>query len=325
MARSGTILALAMALAVGGGCGAQEVLLGAKGGYLFTVFDDLALPGQEVALRARLQGGDFLRDQPGYAVRFWLSGAFYKAAETGADGVASVSFTPDQTGDYPFRAELAPSGFAAAPPEPVEGILACRKADSPLVVVDLDKTLVASGFHQVLAGNPQPMAGSADVMKRLAAEYSVVYLTHRPDLFGPKSKEWLRRYKYPAGPLLLSDVGGFLKGSGTFKSGMLADLRKRFTGKAIGVGDKVSDVQAYHENGLAGYLVVQAPEGTTAAALRSLADSLDGVPAGVQVVTGWDQVERGIFSGASFPAADLQRDLRRRADALDAAAKPAAK
>jgi len=318
MGRRERVWLLTMALAAAGGCGAQEVLFGAKGGYLFTAFDEMALPGEEVTLRARLQGGDFLRDQPGYAARFHVDGAFYKAAETGADGIASVTFKPAQSGDYPFRAELSPNGFNTTPPEPVEGLVTCRAADAPLVIVDLDKTLVASGFHQVIVGDPEPMAKSVDVMKRLAGQYTVVYLTHRPELFGPKSKEWLHRYKYPTGPMLLSDIGGFLRGSGTFKSGMIASLRERFKGKAIGIGDKVSDVQAYHDNGLGAYLVVQAPEGTTAAALRTLADSLEPVPEGVHVVTGWDQVERGVFEGAAFPRGDVQGELRKRADALEA-------
>ncbi|HUX00412.1 MAG: hypothetical protein WBD63_05405 [Phycisphaerae bacterium] len=318
MARAASVLTMAV-LAAAAGCGAQDVLLGARQGYLFTAADALALPGEEVLLRAHLQGGDLLRDQPGYVVRFSRGGVFYKAAETDADGVAAVSFAPPGPGDYVFRADLSPNGFPAEPPQPVDVFLLCRPADAPLLVVDLDKTLVASGFQEVLVGDPEPMPDSVEVMKRLAGTYAVVYLTHRPDLFGPKSKAWLREQGYPAGPVLLSDVGGFLKGSGAFKSGALADLRRRFTGRAIGVGDKISDVQAYLDNGLEGFLIIQADESAGAAALRQLADSIASLGNDAQVVAAWRQIEQAVFEGASFPKGEFERRLRGRAEELEAA------
>jgi len=323
MRRAAAALLLATVLESACGCGAQNILFGGRQGYLFTVSDAVALPGEEVLLRAHLQGGDLLRAQPGHVVRFSRGGEFYKAAETDRDGVAAVSFTPPGSGDYVFRAELSPNGFPDQPPEPVEALVLCRRADTPLVIVDLDKTVVASGFQQVLVGKPEPMADSVAVMKRLAKEYTPIYLTHRPDLFGPKSRAWLREHEYPRGPLLLSDIGGFLKGSGAFKSAMLGDIRRRFKGNAVGIGDKVSDVVAYHDNGLRAFLVVQPDETAGAAGLRQLADSLDPLPDVVQTITGWREIERAVFEAATFPKTALQDRLRKRADELDAAAKPA--
>ena len=310
-------VALLSALAAAG-CGAQSILFGAEGGYLFTAYDVVAVPGEEVLVRARLQGGDFLRDQPGHAVRFDKDGLFYKAAETGGNGFAIVTFTPDTPGDYLFRAELAPSGFSDEPPEPVQAIVRCRTPDTPVCIVDLDKTLVASGFHLVLVGDPQPMPGSVDVMKRIDKDYTVVYLTHRPDLFGVKSKGWLRQQGYPLGPLLLSDIGGFIQGSGAFKSNVLKDLRARFTGNAVGIGDKISDAQAYFDNGLRSFLIVQPDEAAGAASLAKLADSLDTLDDQVQVVTGWDQVEKALYGSDTYPRSKLQGELRKRASALEA-------
>jgi hypothetical protein len=323
MKRAAAALLLAMVLVSACGCGAQNVLFGGRQGYLFTASDAVALPGEEVLLRAHLQGGDLLRDQPGYVVRFSRGGEYYKAAETDRDGLAAVSFTPPEAGDYVFRVELSPNGFPDQPPEPVEAFVLCRRADTPLVIIDLDKTVVASGFQQVLVGTPEPMADSVEVMKRLAKEYTPIYLTHRPDLFGPKSRAWLREHDYPGGPLLLSDIGGFLKGSGAFKSAMLGDIRRRFKGNAVGIGDKVSDAVAYHDHGLRAFLIIQPDETAGAAGLRQLADSLDPLPDAVQVVTGWREIERAVFEGATFPKTALQDRLRKRVDELDAAAKAA--
>ncbi len=296
--------------AAAGGCGTQDILLGTEGDYLFTVTDTMANPGEEISLKVRLQSGDFLRGRQGHVVRFTLDGTPYKAAETNGDGVATVSFEPPAAGNYRFTAEVAPMGLAKAPPPPQQLLVTCREREDPLVVVDLDKTVVASGFHTVLIGDPTPMAGSVDVLKRLTGQYTIVYLTHRPDALGPKSKRWLRQQGYPAGPVLLSDIGGFFSGSGTYKSEALARLKRRFEKIEIGIGDKISDAQAYHANGLKAFLIIQVPDTATAAALTTLADALAPLPDDVQVVTGWDQVAKAIFGEASYPRSAAQRRLK---------------
>jgi hypothetical protein len=305
------VLTLAICLsAAAAGCGTQQILLGTEGSYLFTVMDGLALPGEEVPLRARLQAGDLLRGQAGKVVRFSRDAALYKASETDDDGAAVVTFTPGEPGDYRFVAEVAPTGLPDEPPKPSELLIACRKADAPMVVVDLDKTVVASGFQTVLLGNPDPMPGSAEVLGRLARDRTIVFLTHRPDYFGPKSKQWLRARGYPAGPVLLSTVGGFLKGSGTYKSDAIKALRQRFKGIEIGIGDKASDAKAYRDNGMKSFLIVQVPGGASAKQLEALADSLKGLPDDIQAVTGWDQIEKALFDKASFPSSAMESRLR---------------
>lgn len=298
-----------------GGCGAQGMLLGTQGSYLFMVADALALPNETVELRARLQGGQFLRAQAGLVVRFYRDGKLFKAAQTDENGVAAVSFTPTQPGDHWFGAEVADAGLSDRAPAPQKLLIACRAAEAPMAVVDMDKTVVALGFHMVLIGDPAPMAGSARVLRRLAATRTIVYLTHRPDYFGPKSKKWLRDKKYPAGPVLLSTVSGFLKGSGKYKTEMLRRLQGRFKKIEVGIGDKVSDAAAYHENGLKSFLIIQVPEGEDPKPFEKLADEIAELPAAVQVVTDWDEIEKALFAGASFPRADAERRLRKKAEA----------
>jgi hypothetical protein len=311
--KRGTGIAILAAAAAMSGCGTQEVLLGTRGSYLFTAMDALAVPGQETLLRAQLRGGDMLRGRGGYAVRFYRDGKLYKVAETDGDGIAAVSYTPEAPGDHVFTAELAPIGLAEEPPEPLELLLACRAPDTPMLVVDLDKTVVATGFHTVLIGSPAPMADSQRVLARLARQRTIVYLTHRPDYFSLKSKAWLREHKYPPGPLLLSTPGGFLKGSGAYKSEMLKRLRKRFRKIEIGIGDKISDAQAYHENGLKAFLILPPPEPAPAAPekIEALADDLEALDEKVQVVTHWRQIEQVLFEKASHPRSAMQRRLRK--------------
>ncbi len=309
--RCATAAALLAALAAMSGCGAQEVLLGTRGSYLFTAMDALAVPGEEIDLRAQLRGGDMLRGRGGYAVRFHRDAKLYKVAETDADGIAAVSFAPKTPGDHVFTAELAPIGLAEEPPAPLELLVACRKPDAPLAVVDLDRTVVATGFHTVLVGSPEPMADSRQVLARLARKSTIVYLTHRPDYFSLKSKAWLREHKYPPGPLLLSTPGAFLKGSGAYKSEMLERLGKRFRKIEIGIGDKISDAQAYHANGLKAFLILQVPQAAAPETLDALADELEKLDDEVQVVTHWRQIEQVLFDKGSHPRSAMQRRLRK--------------
>lgn len=282
------------------GCGTQSILLGTKGSYLLTVMDSLAVPNEQIQLRARFQGGDLLRPRVGYVLRFWKDGKLFKVAETDEDGVAAVSFTPKAPGDYRFTVDVAQAHLSTEPPEPQELLIASHDADSPMVIVDLDKTLVSSGFQTVLIGNPTEMPQSPEVLQRLSKTHAIVYLTHRPDYFGPKSKAWLTEHNYPTGPVLLSNISGFLKGSATYKTEEIAKLKRRFRKIEIGIGDKVSDARAYYENGLKSFLIIQIPGSDDRVALEALADEIETLPAAVQVVTDWKQIQKALFHGASF-------------------------
>ncbi|NBB95565.1 MAG: hypothetical protein GVY16_07470 [Planctomycetes bacterium] len=309
-----TWMTLAMLGLLAGGCGAQKVLLGTESSYVFVASDALALPGESVDIAAQLRAGDFLQGAAGHPVRFFRGGEFYKVAETDTAGVATVAFTPPRPGNYPFRAEVVATGLEDDPPSPATFYVVCRKADEPIVIVDLDKTIVASGFHTVLIGSPAPMANSQDVLKRLGRKHTIVYLTHRPDLFGIKSRQFLDDRGYPFGPLLLSSVSGFMKGSGAFKSGELAELRKRFKNVRIGIGDKLSDAQAYHENGLRAFLIIEMPHADEPEPYEELANDLDALDKQIEVVARWRQIEKALFDGESYPRADMQTQLYTLAD-----------
>lgn len=304
----------------GGGCGTQTVLFGTPGQYLLNGYDQLATPGQTAMLRARLQAGDLLSDQPGHTIRFYRDGRLVAAAVTGPEGYAQVPYHCPDAGDYAFTAEAALAGFSQQPPEPVELLIACRPADAPLLIVDLDYTLVESGFGQVLLGEPAAMPDSPEVMQKLSGDYSVIYLTHRPEYFGPRSKQWLSKNGYPRAPVLLSDIAGFVGGSGQFKSTRLAEIKSTFANIRIGIGDKVSDAQAYHDNGIKAYLIVMPQLYEQPQGLLDLAEAIATLSPQVQVVTTWRQIERGIYDGESFPPDAMVQQLKERAAAMAATA-----
>lgn len=309
-------LAAACCTAVLVGCGAQGIFLGGSGSYLLTARDVLTVPGRPVDLHAELRAGDLLAEVPGVVVLFNREGHLYRAAETNAEGQALVQFAPAEPGNYRFEADVSPVGLPGDPPAPQPLLVACRTPDTPLAVVDMDKTIVAEGFQSVLLGDPAPMADSPRVLHRLAEDRVICYLTHRPEFFGPKSKAWLVRYGFPPGPVLLAGTSEFLRGSGAFKAERLAELREMFENVEIGIGDKISDAQAYHENGMRAFLIIHPPDPPTREGLQMLIDDLDSLSADVQVVTDWSQIERVLYGGASYPRPDAQDMLREKLAAL---------
>lgn len=299
------------------GCGFLRDIFGEEEGYLFAGRDVLAVPGEEVAVRARLQSGGLLRDKVGVPVRFEYGGRLLGEVLTDKDGYASVPFTPPAPGDHVVTAAAIPESHKVPPPTPVESLVCCREAGAPLLIVDLDKTLVASGFKKVLVGDPRPMPHSIEVMNELAGRFTVVYLTHRLDSFESKTKAWLRDHGYPHGPALLASKKEFLKGSGEYKTEEIERMRRRFSGRIIGIGDRISDAQAYRANGAEALLLVRIPDGASAGDLKRLARALRSAPLDVQVVGDWREIRQAVLEDVTFPRQRFMDNLVRRAEELE--------
>lgn len=314
MKRITSILVVACLLCTAG-CNVAEIL-GAKDGYLFSSYDTIVPPGKEAQVRVRLQSGDFLKDERGYVVHFMRDGKLYKVAQTDRDGAASIAFTPDKPGDYVFTAQLQPKGFKHEPPAGVEVLVSCRQKDAPILIVDLDKTLVAGGFGQVLTGSPPPMELSVEVMDRLSKDYVIVYLTQRPDAMGPKSKAWLKEHKYPRAPLLLAETGKLLAGNEKYKSKAIKNVAQEFGNIQIGIGDKRTDAIAYRQNGLKTYLISYVGPATPPDDIREMIEDLQKlspeVAGQVQAVLNWRQVADGIYDNKRFTVEDAVKGLRMR-------------
>jgi len=300
------------------GCGLEHLIFGTQGSYLLTAHDTLALPGEQVTLKARLEGGKFLRDQPGVPLQFQCEGLLNCRVATDSEGCATTPFRPAAPGDYLVTVSVEPGILKNTAPESAVLLVTCRKADAPLAIVDLDKTLVASGFKAVLVGNPKPMPQSLEVMRRLAKDYTVIYLTHRAEFLGHKSKAWLHDYGYPLAPLLLADSHEMFERSGPYKAAVLETLRQRFRGRAIGIGDQISDALAYRQNEIEPFLLITVPPDANAGDLRKLADSLQPLPENDQVLTGWGEIERAVLDGRPHLRPAAQAELRRRAEKITA-------
>jgi len=295
-------------------------------GQVLLARDVLATPGEEVTLHASLRGGFRVEGVEGVRIQFHLDERRIDQLTTDADGNVQTRWkAPAEPGDYAIRVRVKPDDQPEDEDRqvlPARLLVAVRQADAPLAVVDLDKTLVASGFATVLLGgsSAEPMSGSQEVLARLAKTYTIVYLTHRPDFLGPSSKTWLDTHKYPVGPLLTSTLGGLLEGSGTFKTDRLRALKKTFPNLKVGIGDKISDAQAYAALGMTSILIPDVdwsdddPED-----FEKKAAALAALPESVQVAMNWAEVSAILFDGAVRPKGPVverlrgaARDLRRR-------------
>lgn len=320
-ARSLALAAVVAAFAVAArpaGAGFSDILrrIGHTMGPVLLTRDVLARPGEEVTLHASLRSGLRLGGMGGVRLQFHLEERRIDQVASDADGDASVRWTaPAEPGNYRIRVRVKADdqpadGKAIAP---AHLLVAVRKPDTPITIVDLDKTLVGSGFHTVLlgGGRAKPMDGSGVVLARLATTHTIVYLTHRPDFLGPTSKGWLASNGYPPGPVLTSTLGGLLEGSGSYKTQRLADLARNFKNLRVGIGDKVSDAQAYAAHGLVSILILHVDwSDDDPDDFEDVAGQLAALPASVHVVTNWAEVNHILFSGARRPAGPMISRLR---------------
>jgi len=308
---------LVVVMAAGLGCRqkVQEKPLDTREEYLLVGFDAVAAPGQTVSLQARLQKGTLLRDQEDEEILFLLGGKELSRGRTDDDGIARVDFPVRKAGDYRFTVRWRPAGDNGVAPVEAPLLVSARQSGAAFVVIDIDKTLAATRKRDFLSGKAKPLPGAAAVVKRLAGTRTVIYLTHRPDHLARRTKAWLADNGFPAAPLFGSRTRQFLGGSAKFKRRTLSTIRKVLTGPGIGIGDRISDMEAYVANGLKAVLIVDLRE-ADAGDLRELADDLDDLPASVQVTVSWHEIENVLIEGASQGRPAMQRRLRKLADEM---------
>jgi hypothetical protein len=308
--------ALLLVLAAGSAPGAGVADLADQAGQkllpALRATDLLVETGQETALEASLGTGLRKEGLEGKRIQFLLGEQILGEAKTDGAGTAILKWkAPEKAADYCIRARLNPDDQPQEKIADADIFVAARDKDTKLVVVDLDKTVVQSGFFSVLVGVAKPMPGAAVVLGRLAKDGTVVYLTHRPDFLAPTSKRWLAENGFPPGPVLTSTMTTLLAGSGPYKTARLAAVKKVFPNVMAGIGDKMSDAKVYAENGVRPILILL-PDWSEddPKKFEKLADDLAALPDSVQVVTNWQQVAAVCFEKAVFLKRDMEKRLR---------------
>jgi len=296
---------------------AGSLTLSAEGGVLFHAFDTLAYPGESVDLTARLLLVKKLDEAAGATLEFSLGGRKLGTATTGEEGYGRLAWKVPKAGDHEVTVKVvAARDEELLKASPASLLVSARPKETRFAVIDLDHTVVASSFFRVLVGGAKPMPGAAEVVAELRKTYSLVYLTHRPDLMTVKSKGWLTEHGFPRAPLLVSRLSQALGSSGKFKTGRLKALREQFPRVAVGIGDKISDVEAYAANGLKAYLIPHYDRNDDDD-VRDMAKKIGKMHKDIQVVDGWDEVRDGLLKGKNFPARSYAKRLTARAKQLE--------
>ncbi len=294
--------------------------LGAGDGIVFYAFDVLCEPNEPVELAARLQEAKMLDDMEGVTVGFYRDAELLGEAVTDDEGYARVPWMPPGVGDYELSVKVKTEGVKEEYAEKMVGLeavpllVSVRPRETRFVVVDLDHTVVESSFLYVLMGDAEPMEGSVEMMKKIAEQYNVIYLTQRPDLLTHLSKSWLRKHGYPRGVLLVNTLKKSLGSSGEYKSGRLMDVRVKYPNIVVGIGDKLSDAEAYVANGMTAYLIPHYKQKSKDMRRMARDIRLLGDQEGLQVVRNWQEIEMGLFQGKKYPAKDFAKWLDKQAD-----------
>lgn len=284
-------LVLAGLAALLSGCQVVESIFGGQRGYLLQGYDVLAQPGERVELLARLQKGLFLLDRPDNPIVFSLGRTEIARAKTDHEGYARITWAaPTSQGEHVVTVSAA-SPRLAARAGPADLLVSVHTPQTRFVVTDLDHTVVAGGFAAMLRNNATPMPDSVRVLDRLVREkdFTIIYLTARPNVFSRSTRGWLDHHKFPRGPILLSD--GALTDPAQIKQHRLQRIRSSFPNLTAGIGDRATDAEAYAAAGIP--LRVLIPSHDRPAA--KLAKELGPAATGVRFAVDWIEVERILF------------------------------
>jgi hypothetical protein len=251
-----TLFAAAAALALG--ATAPEAL--AAKAALITPYDSVVSAGGRTTLRCKVERDNILRwDLPGQTVEFWANGTRIGSARTDRDGQAALTVQAGQgSGDVFVTARLAAGGSYRAPDAQI--LLAIRDpASARLVIVDIDKTISdASNSQVVLRSNRdiRPIPGAVQMLRDIAADATIVYITAREEYLDGKTRAWLAMWGFPRGPAFLSDgLRAQFIDPVPYKTATIRFLKGMLPNIPCGFGNKNTDADAYQANGLASLLV----------------------------------------------------------------------
>jgi hypothetical protein len=231
-----------------------------------TAFDQLARPGEAVAVRAKLEHAGFAGLNPnlrGYPLRFVGPRGLDVEATTVRDGLAEAGLRYRETSRGPLRVRVTFPGTRNHRPAAETARLFVLGAEARLLVVDVDHTI--SDLRELdvpFTENVRipSLPGSVETLNRLARDHLVVYLSARDESLYNKTRDWLRQRGFPDGPLFTRDYS-IWESAETFKRQFIADLKKRFPHVEAGIGNTANDARAYLDNGLRAFILDPAGTG----------------------------------------------------------------
>jgi hypothetical protein len=161
------------------------------------VYDDVALKGREIMLRAETRG--VLFSKGGEVVEFTVDGRPIGKNLSGTDGFAVKEFIPTRTGLHKISVKSGDDKDS--------GLLLALERKSRLVFIDVGGSLLEGPFGE--AEKP----GSSKAVTRIHKRFPIVYLL-KGLLSVEATRTWLKKNNFPVAPILpwrQGDVFGEIK------------------------------------------------------------------------------------------------------------------
>lgn len=262
----------------------------AGGQEIISAFDVLALPGESISLEAKLEGAGlwgFRPDISGGELVFRRDGEEAGRARTDDDGRAKLVLSRAAEGESLVKVARASEKLSSD--ASAELFIAVRTAETPMVIVDIDGTIADVSALKVIWKNARknytdirPLPNAVEVMGKLASRFKILYLTHREEMFLPLTKTWLRELGFPRAPVFFSRFPEETWSGEKYKTERIRQLKARWPGIFLGIGDRVEDGKAYAANALEAYII---------------RDESDPDPTDrVRYVKGWSEIEEALLS-----------------------------
>jgi hypothetical protein len=148
------------------------------------VYDDVAVKGHEVMLRAETRG--MLLSRGGDVVEFIVDGRSIGKNLSGRDGFAVKTFVPARTGLYKINVKSGDDKDS--------GILLALEKKTRIVFIDVGGSLLEGPFEA-------ERQGSSKAVTRIHKRFPIVYLIK--GLLGVESvRSWLKKNNFPVAPVL---------------------------------------------------------------------------------------------------------------------------
>lgn len=189
----------------------------------------------------------------------WVSLWSYDTAQKEWQLVGRTQTDDDGVYDLPDTHYVAPTG------QPIYAVLeadgSCAEhydfllpSGSKVVVADIDGTLTLDDNELLMqlsdgAYTPKMMTAANTLLQTWAQKgYTVVYLTARPHAFRAESRQWLKQFDFPVGPVITTNVAGH---ADTYKTLWLKRMVDNFGWQIVAAyGNADTDITAYENAGI---------------------------------------------------------------------------
>lgn len=134
-----------------------------------------------------------------------------------------------------------------------EGTVFVWPADRPVVVFDLDDTLLKAkyaGMVFCLKDSSPPMPLAQETVEELSKDYSIVYLTVRARVFRDMTRTWLAKHEFLPFPTTYAIDFSYYTKQKEARVDIIKNIQRNGFTIVAGVGDKEADELALDECGI---------------------------------------------------------------------------